>query len=53
MVAYGLDFAERCRTLPYVGVVSEGLIPELVCGAGAEAGCLLPWLERSCESLFP
>jgi hypoxanthine phosphoribosyltransferase len=28
VVGYGLDFAERYRNLPYVGVLSEDLIPE-------------------------
>ena len=28
VVGYGLDFAERYRNLPYVGVLSEELIPE-------------------------
>ena len=27
VVGYGLDFGERCRNLPYVGVLSEHLIP--------------------------
>jgi hypoxanthine phosphoribosyltransferase len=27
VVGYGLDFAERYRNLPYVGVLDEGLIP--------------------------
>jgi hypoxanthine phosphoribosyltransferase len=28
VIGYGLDFAERYRNLPYVGVLSEELIPE-------------------------
>ena len=28
VIGYGLDFAERYRNLPYVGVLSEDLIPE-------------------------
>ena len=28
VVGYGLDFAERYRNLPYVGVLNEDLIPE-------------------------
>jgi hypoxanthine phosphoribosyltransferase len=28
VIGYGLDFAERYRNLPYVGVVSEELVPE-------------------------
>ena len=28
VVGYGLDFAERYRNLPYVGVLSEDLLPE-------------------------
>jgi hypoxanthine phosphoribosyltransferase len=28
VIGYGLDFAERYRNLPYVGVLSEGLVPE-------------------------
>lgn len=28
VVGCGLDFAERYRNLPYVGVLSEELIPE-------------------------
>jgi hypoxanthine phosphoribosyltransferase len=28
VIGYGLDFAERYRNLPYVGVMSEDLIPE-------------------------
>ena len=28
VVGYGLDFAERYRNLPYVGVLNENLIPE-------------------------
>jgi hypoxanthine phosphoribosyltransferase len=28
VVGYGLDFAERYRNLPYVGVLSDDLIPE-------------------------
>ena len=28
VVGYGLDFAERYRNLPYVGVLSEDLVPE-------------------------
>src|SRR6478609_2228839 len=28
VVGYGLDFAERYRNLPYVGVLSEDLMPE-------------------------
>jgi len=28
VIGYGLDFAERYRNLPYVGVLSEALIPE-------------------------
>jgi hypoxanthine phosphoribosyltransferase len=28
VVGYGLDFAERYRNLPYVGVLNESLIPE-------------------------
>jgi hypoxanthine phosphoribosyltransferase len=28
VIGYGLDFAERFRNLPYVGVLSEELIPE-------------------------
>jgi hypoxanthine phosphoribosyltransferase len=27
VIGYGLDFAERYRNLPYVGVLNEGLIP--------------------------
>jgi hypoxanthine phosphoribosyltransferase len=27
VIGYGLDFAERYRNLPYVGVLDEGLIP--------------------------
>jgi hypoxanthine phosphoribosyltransferase len=27
VVGYGLDFVERYRNLPYVGVLSEHLIP--------------------------
>ncbi len=30
VIGYGLDFAERYRNLPYVGVLDESLIPELV-----------------------
>ena len=29
VVGYGLDFAERYRNLPYVGVLNERLIPDL------------------------
>jgi hypoxanthine phosphoribosyltransferase len=29
VVGYGLDFGERYRNLPYVGVLSEELLPEL------------------------
>ena len=29
VIGYGLDFAERYRNLPYVGVLSERLIPDL------------------------
>ena len=28
VIGYGLDFAERYRNLPYVGVLSEALMPE-------------------------
>ena len=28
VIGYGLDFAERYRNLPYVGVLSEELVPE-------------------------
>jgi hypoxanthine phosphoribosyltransferase len=28
VVGYGLDFAERYRNLPYVGVLNENLVPE-------------------------
>ena len=28
VIGYGLDFAERYRNLPYVGVLSEDLVPE-------------------------
>ena len=28
VIGYGLDFAERYRNLPYVGVLNEALIPE-------------------------
>ena len=28
VIGYGLDFAERYRNLPYVGVLDSGLIPE-------------------------
>jgi hypoxanthine phosphoribosyltransferase len=28
VVGYGLDFGERYRNLPYVGVLNEDLIPE-------------------------
>ena len=28
VVGYGLDFAERYRNLPYVGVLNEALVPE-------------------------
>jgi hypoxanthine phosphoribosyltransferase len=28
VIGYGLDFAERYRNLPYVGVLNSGLIPE-------------------------
>jgi hypoxanthine phosphoribosyltransferase len=28
VIGYGLDFAERYRNLPYVGVLSEALLPE-------------------------
>jgi hypoxanthine phosphoribosyltransferase len=28
VIGYGLDFAERYRNLPYVGVLSPGLVPE-------------------------
>jgi hypoxanthine phosphoribosyltransferase len=28
VVGYGLDFAERYRNLPYVGVLNENLLPE-------------------------
>ena len=28
VVGYGLDFAERYRNLPYVGVLNESLVPE-------------------------
>jgi hypoxanthine phosphoribosyltransferase len=30
VIGYGLDFAERYRNLPYVGVLDESLIPELI-----------------------
>ncbi len=30
VIGYGLDFAERYRNLPYVGVLSEDLVPESV-----------------------
>ncbi len=29
VIGYGLDFAERYRNLPYVGVLDEGLVAEL------------------------
>jgi hypoxanthine phosphoribosyltransferase len=29
VIGYGLDFAERYRNLPYVGVLNERLIPDL------------------------
>src|SRR5437870_3610181 len=29
VIGYGLDFAERYRNLPYVGVLEESLIPEV------------------------
>ena len=29
VIGYGLDFAERYRNLPYVGVLSEELVPEM------------------------
>jgi hypoxanthine-guanine phosphoribosyltransferase len=28
VIGYGLDFAERYRNLPYVGVLQADLIPE-------------------------
>ena len=28
VIGYGLDFAERYRNLPYVGVLHEELLPE-------------------------
>ena len=28
MIGYGLDFAERYRNLPYVGVLDESLVPD-------------------------
>src|SRR3954462_3491816 len=28
VIGYGLDFAERCRNLPYVGVLHDDLMPE-------------------------
>jgi hypoxanthine-guanine phosphoribosyltransferase len=28
VIGYGLDFAERYRNLPYVGVLSPELVPE-------------------------
>jgi hypoxanthine phosphoribosyltransferase len=28
VVGYGLDFAERYRNLPYVGVLNSELVPE-------------------------
>jgi hypoxanthine-guanine phosphoribosyltransferase len=28
VIGYGLDFAERYRNLPYVGVLSDELMPE-------------------------
>jgi hypoxanthine phosphoribosyltransferase len=28
VIGYGLDFAERYRNLPYVGVLHEALMPE-------------------------
>ena len=33
VVGYGLDFAERYRNLPYVGVLDEHLLPETRCSA--------------------
>ena len=30
VIGYGLDFAERYRNLPYVGVLHEDLLPEVV-----------------------
>jgi hypoxanthine phosphoribosyltransferase len=30
VIGYGLDFAERYRNLPYVGVLSPELVPESV-----------------------
>ena len=31
VIGYGLDFAERYRNLPYVGVLHDDLMPEGVC----------------------
>ncbi|HEY6068411.1 MAG TPA: hypoxanthine phosphoribosyltransferase, partial [Gaiellaceae bacterium] len=28
VIGYGLDFAERYRNLPYVGVLDPGILPE-------------------------
>jgi len=38
VVGYGLDYAERYRNLPYVGVLK----PEVYGGDGVEAGAALP-----------
>ena len=57
VIGYGLDFAERYRNLPYVGVLDESLVPDRrVAGRAAAplqghaAGTLT---GRSRESLLP
>ena len=60
VIGYGLDFAERYRNLPYVGVLHDDLIPRGALTSRAEShvaaqsgvtGTGSPWCRRDAATL--